>query len=703
MSNVQTSAKDTRADSNNIDRPDLRSFFKPRGVVVFGSVSGQRGTLERYKRFGCPVYLVNPKGGESDIFPIYRDLDEIDGVIDLALIRTAPATVIKLIDQCGRRGIPNALVFSSGFSEVGAEGRAFEEKLTAVARQHGIRVLGPNTNENAFERFDVPEYNTGGLIGVVTQSGHNGRPIVQGNVIGAHFTRWIAGGNEADLEAAHFLRFFAEDPATASIAGYIEGFRNFPLLRDSLICANEHDKPVVILKIGATEEGAATAVSHTGHLTGPDAVVDGLFAQHGVTRVRDLDELCETANLFAKLPPRIGNRVALYSISGGSGTLMTEVAASYGIAVPHLAAETQRILHTYIADYLTVANPIDNGASFMADTQKRRLELLDIVAADPNIDVIVVGITGAIGKASDDLADDVYHWAKTGSKPIIATWNSYKTDDPGFQRLVESGVPVFRSFRNCFAAMRAYADYQAWRKTMRVRPSLAGPFTGGALDRPGVVAGEAATRMLTAAGVTLAGERLTTSAREAASAASAMGGKVVMKLISGAFPHKSDVGLLRLNVAPGDAGKVHDELMARARELDPRAAIDGVLVQEQLPGGVEMLVGLSYHPATGTALTIGAGGIYAEIMDDVAVRPLPIDGDDVREMVAGLRVAKLLAGARGAAPANIDAFVELVLAVARLGESAGGRLAELDLNPVLVTPERAVAVDVLAVAGKANE
>ncbi len=702
MSNRQASATEIRADVKVMDRPDLVGFFKPRGVVVFGSISGQRGAVERYKRFGCPVYLVNPKGGDSDLFPVYRDLDEIEGTIDLALIRTAPATVLKLIDQCGRRGVPNALVFSSGFSEVGPEGRAYEEKLTALAKHHGIRVLGPNTNENAFERFDVPEYNRGGLIGLITQSGHNGRPIVQGNVIGAHFTRWIAGGNEADLEAAHFIRFFAEDPASASIAGYIEGFRNFALLRDSLICANEHDKPVTILKIGSTEEGAATAVSHTGHLTGPDSVVDGLFAQHGVTRVRDLDELCETANLFAKFPPNIGSRVALYSISGGSGTLMTEVAASYGIKVPALEAETQRILHTYIADYLTVANPIDNGASFMADTQKRRLEVLDIIAADPNIDVIVVGITGAIGKASDDLADDVFQWARTASKPVIATWNSYKTDDPGFQRLVESGVPVFRSFRNCFAAMRSYGDYQAWRKTRRVRPSLAAPLAAPMLDRPGVVSGEETSALLTGAGVPLAREQIVTSETQAATAAKSLGGTLAMKLMSPAFPHKSDVGLLRLGVDPADAAAIYAELVARAAELDPAARIDGVLIQEQLSGGVEMLVGLSYHPATGTALTIGAGGIYTEIMDDVAVRPLPVDAEDIREMVAGLKVARLLAGARGAKPANLEAFVELALSVARLGESAGSRLAELDLNPVLVTPDRAVAVDALAVAGASS-
>ncbi len=267
------------------------------------------------------------------------------------------------------------------------------------------------------------------------------------------------------------------------------------------------------------------------------------------------------------------------------------------------------------------------------------------------------------------------------------------------QRLVESGVPVFRSFRNCFAAMRAYADHQAWRKNRRTRPSLAAPLSAPMLNRPGVLSGRDAAGLLKVAGVPMAREEIVTSAGEAAAAAHAIGGTLAMKLMSPAFPHKSDVGLLRLGVAPADAASVYTELMARTVELDAGAPIDGVLIQEQLSGGVEMLVGLSHHPATGTALTIGAGGIYAEIMDDVAVRPLPVDAADIREMVAGLKVAKLLAGARGAPPASIEAFVDLALRVASLGESAGARLAELDLNPVLVTQENAVAVDALAVAG----
>jgi acyl-CoA synthetase (NDP forming) len=695
-----TSEVPSAPPAGDADRPDLARFFAPKGVAVFGSITDHPIVNERYSRFGCPIYLVNPKGGEHSVFPVYRDLDEIDGPIELAMIRTAPKTCARLVERCGKRGIPYALVFSAGFGEVGDEGRAFEEALGEAARRYGVRVMGPNTNENAFERFPVPETHRGGLIGVVTQSGHNGRPVVQGDVIGAAFSRWIAGGNEVDLEAAHYIRFFAEDPATRVIAGYIEGFRDFERLRGSLGCAAEHDKPVVMLKIGATEAGAATAITHTGHLTGADAIVGGLFKQYGVTRVSDLDELTETANLFAKLPAGLGSRVALYSVSGGSGTLMTEVAASFGLQVPQLTEATQRRLRQFIPDYLTVQNPVDNGGQFVTFApQADRLAVLDAIGQDPNVDVIVVGITGALGPLSANFAEDVFAWAPGAPKPVVATWNSYRAGEgDGYERLVASGVPVFRSFRTCFGALAHYAERERWRARRRPRPAASAPRDIPALARPGVVAADAAAALLENAGVAQARQDVVGSAGAAQAACARLGGRVAMKLASPAFPHKSDAGLVRLGVPEADAARVYDELLARARSLDPAAAIEGVLVQAQIEAGVEMIVGLSRDPAAGLALSLGAGGVHAEILDDVAVRPLPVDAGDVREMLAELKVSRLLAGVRGAPPADVDAFVALVMAVARFGEAAGPRLAELDLNPVIVRPDGAVAVDALIVA-----
>jgi acyl-CoA synthetase (NDP forming) len=683
---------------------DMKRFFAPRGVVAFGSVSSSPALLARFDWYDCPLAFVNPKGGDAGKYPVYRQLSEVPGTIDLAIIRTAPPTVLKLIEECGERGIAYALVFSSGFSEVGGEGVHYERQLTEVAARAGVRVMGPNTNDNAFEPRPVPDRYSGGLIGLVTQSGHNGRPIVQGEAIGAAFSRWIAGGNEADLDASHFIRYFAEDERTRTIAGYIEGFRSIPRLREALHAANAADKPVTILKIGSTERGAAVAVSHTGHLAGSDGFIGGLFRQHGVTRVSDLDELLETSNLFSKLPAGIGPRAALYSISGGSGTLMAEVADSFGIPTPELGLATQAALHEMIPTYLTVANPIDNGGGFTLGAPKAdRMRVLDLIAEDPAIDYIVVGLTGALGPGTDAFAEDVLEWSAKGKKPIMFTWNSFKVDEPGYATVVRSGLPVFRSFRNCFRALRAYSDYEQARETFRRRPSLARRLES--LDEacrvPGPMASAQVTALLDELGIRRPREAIVQSAAQAGSLVAELGGRVALKLVSAAFPHKSDVGLVQLDVTDAQSAATQfDRLLARARELDGQAPIDGVLVQEQVEGGVEMIVGLTHDKACGPALTIGAGGIYAEILRDIAVRPLPVDEADVREMLASLKVSALLEGVRGKPRADVEALIRTALAVAALGESAGERIAELDLNPVIVTPQGAVAADALVVVAR---
>ncbi len=230
---------------------------------------------------------------------------------------------------------------------------------------------------------------------------------------------------------------------------------------------------MVALKMGSTEAGTRMASSHTGHLAGSDAVVEGLFAQYGVVRVRDLDELLETAALFAKLPAGTGGRCCLYSISGGSGTLMAEVAESSGVPVPTLTARTRAGLREMIPDYLTVANPVDNGAQFLVSAPvEDRKRVFELVAADPGIDIIVIGLTGALGRLTDRFAEDIVAFIDEIEKPIVVTWNSFKTDEQGFRTLVDAGVPMFRSFRNCFAALRTFAQLpeRRPRRSVPARP-----------------------------------------------------------------------------------------------------------------------------------------------------------------------------------------------------------------------------------------
>jgi acyl-CoA synthetase (NDP forming) len=691
-------------------RQDIERFLHPHGVAIVGGIDrnlSEEATRARYDvLFGADNWhLVSPKGGTIGALSVYENVAAIPAPIDLAVLNTPPAACAAVIDECGARGVHFAIVFSSGFSEVGGEGVELEHQLAEAGRRSHVRIFGPNTNTNAFEpQPEIPGYRYG-KIGLVTQSGHNGRPIVQGSVLNIAFSRQVPCGNEVDLDVCDFIEYFAYDADTTVIAGYIEGFRDVDRLRVALAAANAQGKPVVLLKIGSTSAGARMAASHTGHLTGSDAIVDGLFRQYNVVRVRDLDELLETAALLAKMPARTGPNVALYSISGGSGTLMAEQAELAGVPMPRLSAETQARLHEILPAYLTVANPIDNGGTFvMQHPADVRQKVLEIVLEDPAIDVLVVGVTGAMGVLSDPLCEDLRDMAARGiAKPTVVTWNSPKTDEAGYELLVESQLPMFRSFRNCFAALARVNNWREANETLRVRaPAVrALPAAAKAVlaeSKDGVLDADRARTLLDAFKIPLAREATAQSAASAAAIANDFGYPVVMKIASPDFPHKSDAGLVRLGVPNAAATKAnYVELVDRARKLDPAARIDGVLVQEMITDGVEVIIGVTRDEVLGHAILVGVGGIFTEIFADTSVRPLPVDETDVWQMLHELKGFALLDGARGRPKLDTKALVRTVLATAKMATALDDRLAELDLNPVLVRRKGVAAVDALVV------
>jgi acetate---CoA ligase (ADP-forming) len=689
---------------------ELDAFFHPASVAVLGSVpanSDLRKFVQQYvERFSTDrVYLVNPSARARDAVEIYRSVADLPEIPSLALFNIPAAAVPDALEECGRAGVRYALVFSAGFSEVGPDGAALEQRLADVATRFSIRVLGPNTNTNAFETMPPTVNTRGGKIALVTQSGHQGRPIVQGSMFGVAFSRWVPTGNEVDLEVADFIAYFAEDPETAVIAGYFEGFRDSEKLRAALHLANRFGKPIVALKVGKTEAGRRMAMSHTGHLTGSDAVVDGLFEQYGVTRVADLDELLETAALFSKLPSSCGTRACLYSISGGSSALMAETAETHGVSIPTLTEDTQRRLHEILPYYLTVSNPVDNGGQFLLHAPRdKRLQVLEAMTDDPNCDLVVVGITGALGPMTDNLCSDICDFANVSNKPIIVTWNSFKTDEQGFNDLVASGLPIFRSFRNCFLALAAWSTYQRkthWIGNARARAGMT--HREWPLDpaMEGGVLGHFETRRLLAAfDIPLVDEWLIEQADEVLP--QQLPEHLVLKISSPDFPHKSDLGLVRVNVSSSDARTVSCELLERARSENPVARIEGVVIQPFISEGVEMLAGIFHDPVLGPAVSVGVGGMFAELYRDVAVRPVPLGPIDAEEMLNSLRGRELLEGYRGGARADREALIGVILALGDLSEAADGRILELDLNPVIATPSGVVAVDALVVTSRAT-
>src|SRR5438067_10963071 len=345
---------------------DLDTFFHPRTVAVIGaSDTPHRPNTAMYEKIsgwaaatGARVFPVNPNRDTIGGARCYASILDVPDDVDLAciLVDDVAGVLAQVVEKKGRF----AVVFAAGFAEVGAKGEARQAELQALVAGSDVHLLGPNTNLNAFELFrtDLP----GKAIALITQSGHQGRPVFQGQELGIKLSYWAPTGNEADLELADFAAYFADQPDVGVLACYVEGFKDGRTVMLAADRATQRGVPIVAVKVGRTDEGRSMAMAHTGHLTGSDAVVSAVLRQFGVTRVDGLDELLDVAAMFTRTqPPVNGGGVCVYSISGGTGAHMVDLCAAAGLPLPDLTDATQRRLHEWIPPYLRVSNPVDNG------------------------------------------------------------------------------------------------------------------------------------------------------------------------------------------------------------------------------------------------------------------------------------------------------------------------------------------------------
>ncbi|MEE1761756.1 acetate--CoA ligase family protein [Streptomyces sp. SP18BB07] len=727
--------------------PDLDRFFRPESVAVVGASDTEgrpntgitRQLLAWSERVGARLHPVHPTRESVFGIPCAPSVAALPEQVDLAVLLLSDP--LPVIGELAEAKVKFAVAFASGFAETGAEGAAAQERLAAaVARADGLRLLGPNTNLNAFERFR--EDLDGPAIALITQSGHQGRPLFSLQELGIRLSHWAPTGNEADLETADFISYFAERPEVGAIAAYVEGLKDgraFLLAADR---AARRGVPVVAVKVGRTETGARTAASHTGKLTGADAVVDAAMRQYGVIRVDGLDELQDTATLLARarrhrvpdssasapsapassapgsamsspaasspavsrpaLPRPEG--VVVYSISGGTGAHFADLATEAGLPLPTLSEAKQAELHQWIPDYLSVANPVDNGGHPVGDWRGPRI--LDAILDDPAVGVLICPITGPFPPMSDKLAQDLVAAAERTDKLVCVVWGSPVGTEAAYREtlLGSSRVATFRTFANCITAVRAHLDHTrftaAYRSPFDEAPRSPSPSfrKAQALMRPGQQLSEhAAKQLLRAYGIRVPREQLVTSAAAAVRAASLVGYPVVMKASGASIAHKTELGLVKIGLT--SASQIRDayrELTDIARYED--VSLDGVLVCQMVERGVEMVVGVTHDDLFGPTVTVGLGGVLVEVLRDSAVRVPPFGEDQAHAMLAELRGRALLGGVRGAPPADVDALVEVVLRVQRMALELGDQIAELDINPLMVLPrgQGAVALDALA-------
>jgi len=692
---------------------DLDTFFHPKSVAVIGaSDTARRPNTAMWRKIrqwgenaGAAVHPVNPNRDEIDGVRCYGSVLDVPGDLDLAVILVGQA--VEMFETVLEKKPRYAVIFAAGFNEVGPEGEALQRRLEDLVASGGTHLLGPNTNLNAFETFrdDLP----GPTIALITQSGHQGRPVFQAQQQGIALSHWAPAGNEADLEFADFTKYFVDEPEVGVVAAYIEGFKDGRTLMLAADHAAKARKPIVCIKVGRTSEGRSMAKSHTGHLTGSDAVVSAVFRQFGVTRVDGLDELTDVAALFARTkrkPSKTGTRgVAVYAISGGTGAHMADLCAAEGLQLPDLELRTQKTLRAMIPGYLRVSNPVDSGGAPSAD--ERGPKILKAMIDDPNVDMIICPITGALATMSKPLAADLVEAAATTEKPILVVWGSPDGSDPVYTDiLLKSQLPVFRTFHNCVKAARAWFDRQEFERR------YVSPFDKPVTRRSNAASGTDALftsgqamseldskQLLQAYGIPVTDDRLVTSAAEAARAASSIGYPVVMKVVSADLPHKSDLGLVEVGLGnPTEVKRTYVELIERAQTASKKAHVDGVLVSEMVTGGVETVVGVSTDELFGPVVMFGLGGVFVEVFEDVTFRVPPFDKNEANRMVREVKGFKLLEGARGRKRAKVNGLVDVIMRVQRLAVDHADHLAELDINPLSVGPDRVVALDALAIS-----
>ncbi|MFE3767145.1 acetate--CoA ligase family protein [Streptomyces sp. NPDC059104] len=691
------------------DVPDLDRFFRPESVAVVGASDADgrpntgitRQLIAWAGRVGARIHPVHPTRATVFGLPCHASVADLPEEVDLAVLLVSDP--VPVIEQLADTKVKFAVAFASGFAETGEAGAAAQARLTAAVQRSGLRLLGPNTNLNAFEEFR--EDLDGPAIALITQSGHQGRPVYTLQELGIRLSHWAPTGNEADLETSDFISYFAERPEVGAIACYVEGLkdgRQFLLAADR---AARNGVPVVAVKVGRTETGARTAASHTGKLTGADTVVDAAMRQFGVIRVDGLDELQDTAALLARARAPRADGVVVYSISGGTGAHFSDLATEAGLTLPTLSEAKQRELHQWIPEYLGVANPVDNGGHPVGDWRGRKI--IDAILADPSVGVLICPITGPFPPMSDKLAQDLVDAAEATDKLVCVIWGSPIGTEEAYRTtlLGSSRVATFRTFGNCITAVRAYLGHHrftaSYRSPFDDAPRTPSPSfrKAQALMRPGQQLSEhAAKQLLRAYGIRVPREQLVTSAAAAVRAAGLVGYPVVMKASGPQLGHKTELGLVKIGLT--SASQIRDAY----RELTDIARyenipLDGVLVCQMVERGVEMVVGVTQDDLFGPTVTVGLGGVLVEVLHDAAVRVPPFGEDQARHMLTELRGHPLLEGVRGAPPADVDALVEVILRVQRMALELGDVLSELDINPLMVLPrgQGAVALDALAV------
>ncbi len=693
---------------------DLSPLLAPRSVAVVGasadllSLPGRPVRFLRESGADVAVYPVNPKRGEIAGYRVYPDPAALPEAPDVAIIVVPAPSVVETVEALARRGARSAIVVSSGFAESGGEaGAAAQQRMREIARRHGMLLLGPNTlgiHDYArglplsFVWFGRRPVSLAGSVAVVAQSG-SGMASLSDRLLAAGLPLGpgIATGNEADVTLVDVLEYLAEDERVRVIAAMFEEVRDGH--RFLAVCRRlrELGKPLVALKVGRTENGAAVVKSHTGALAGSYPVLRALLRQHGVMEVADLDQI--EPMLAAALPGRFPpvDAIAMVTASGGAAGIAADRADELGVPLAKLGTETQATVAENMPSFVqgqAVSNPIDLTAQSMRRPYATA-DIAEALAGDPAVGGVIVAAPSGGGADGVRWSGRLVDLARRSPKPIIAVILTGPESDRLRGELRAGGLPVLSSPGKAVEALQQLRRFARTPLPAGTGPDDTGTArdTAGPVPLPSGTTEYAALRWLAEYGVPVVGQRLAATAAEAVAAAEAVGYPVAVKVSSPDIPHKTEVGGVVLGCTDADAvARAATQVMASAAAVKPAAVIDGVTISRMVTPALELICGIHRDPTFGPVVLLGLGGIWAEVLGDVTTRALPLGPAEVERMIDDLQGAPLLRGTRGRKPVNGEALDRLVRGLARIARDHGDRLRDLDLNPVAVTADGELVV-----------
>lgn len=666
----------------------LAALWSARSVAVVGA-SDRPGALGRLpveflQRYGYAgrILPVRPDGAPVAGLPSHASVRECrreQGPVDLAMVMVAAPRVLAAVQDCADAEVPVAVICTSGFAETGEEGAALQAEVVRAAHEGGVRLVGPNCigsvgvatgQVSSFSPLFSGERTelVPGAVGFVSQSGALGYGAVSLAFERGLGLGWVVNtGNEADVSAVEVMGALTREPGCRGLLAYLETLGDFEGLRAVAATGT----PVAVLKAGRSDAGARAAASHTGALAAGDRVVDAALRQLGIVRVDDVDELLDVGEVMTIQHRPQGRRVAVVTTSGGSGILAADAVEAHGLEMAALSEQTLAVLDEIVPAFGSTANPVDVTAAVMSNASLFD-RTLDVIADDPGVDLIVACFCVLTGTDVDDVVTSLARVAERSGVPVLAvrTGADHLAPQAG-ARMRAAGIPCYPTPARAVRAAAALVQFSAPPASAPSAPA-ASPAAPAIHPVPRAGAREQEMKaLLSAAGLPVPAGRVAASAADAAAAVADVGGRAVFKAVVPGLLHKSDAGGVIVGVTAEEAGPAWEKVASLGGE---------VLVEEMVPGGVEALVGLAPSPL-GMVLTVGVGGVLTEVLHDVALRVLPVGRDDVEAMVDETRLGALLAGVRGAAPADREALVETVLRVCEVTH-AWPRGFELDLNPV---------------------